>query len=279
MPVVTLYIYGCSLTLDDRVKAVIKGTRLANVLGRIPDEDSIASISDILAGHAFPTPAGDVTIFTHVDNLFAVSTTPFGAIKNLDSITEVLASNWGLEMKMDSRQLITPSREKPIIDSLYEWEQCDTTVVLGHTIHYSCSPLPAWPKLKPKLWASFFANAHHKKARKLPFETRLKLFDRCTTPLLDFQNSRLTPMATLLKLEDELQRKMVGILLQERKHDDEDIQAFIRRRSRKVTHVIKGKFWSERHRKCCQDWYHHLERHPDHRVHDHDGHDAARAAS
>ena len=108
MPAVRLHIGdGASVTISNRTRGGLTGTRTALVLARIPVEATVSSVHQQLKPYGIKVNnGGSLVVATYVDNFYVVAPSQAFAIHCLEVIEDVLVQQWGLEIKQSSRQLL-----------------------------------------------------------------------------------------------------------------------------------------------------------------------------
>ena len=96
MPAVRLHIGdGASVTIRNRSKGGLTGTRTALVMARIPVEATVASLYQQLRPFGLPVvDGGTLLVATYVDNFYVVSPTQAFAMHALEMIEEELVQQW-----------------------------------------------------------------------------------------------------------------------------------------------------------------------------------------
>ena len=77
----------------------------------------------------------------------------------LNDFAVVLATDWGLEIKNGSRDVIVCRGMTN--DAAEEWQRVRLFNCLGHKISHDCGVRSDWLSTKPMLWAVFYKNSHN----------------------------------------------------------------------------------------------------------------------
>jgi hypothetical protein len=265
-PQVTLVAGAARAVILDRCVGGLTGSRVAGMLARIPVESCLADRAAFWRKWGFRISGdGDAGIVlccaTYIDNCFAVSRTPAGAVAILEDLEESLWSRRNLTMKPSSRSYVEAlGGSRGVLDEA-KWPRQDTFNVLGHSLQHTGSVRHDWVKTRRQMWGAFWANSGAAGAKKLPVAFRLKLLFRAVVPIFDFRCSRWPPQASIAAEVDTLQRKMTGILLRLSPMPREDVQQFVRRRGRAARSLCaEYGWWSKRWFKRTVAWDAHVKR-------------------
>eukprot|EP00969_Alexandrium_andersonii_P064360 2834930-Alexandrium_andersonii.AAC.1 len=119
--------------------------------------------------------------------------------------------------------------------------------VLGHWLQNDGGIRFDWLATKQSMWRAFWATAGLKSRAQLPLYAKLRLLSRSVLPILDFRSSKWPPQQMVAREMDQLQRKMVSILMAVRPLPLEDPVAYKRRRHRLASNQCRRVgLWSHR---------------------------------
>ena len=265
-PQVVLVAGSARVPIMARCIGGLTGSRVAGVLARIPVESSLAARAGRWKKWGFGlTGVGGsgVTLCcaSYVDNCFAVSRTPAGAVKILEDLELTLQTEWDLRMKPSSRSYVEAYGGcRGVVDE-QKWPRDETFHALGHCIQHTGSIREDWSKTRRQMWKAFWANAGSAGASKLKMPDRLRLLLRAVVPILDFKCSRWPPQATIAAELDAVQRKMVATVLRLQPWPDETFKQFSQRRGRAARHLCAQiGVWSRRWFQRVLNWDAHVRR-------------------
>jgi len=265
-PRIVLLAGAANAPIHDRCIGGLTGSRVAGLLARIPVESTFVERAHVWRKWGFPTQSKDGTwtvlcCASYIDNCFAVSRTPAGAISILEDLENVLNDKWALTMKPTSRSLVEAKGGKRGALDEEKWPKHETFNVLGHWLQDSGSVRACWTRTRKQMWGAFWANVSAAGSMKLPLPLRLKLLLRAVMPILDFKCSRWPPQRQIANELDSVQRKMVAILLRLTPADGETREQFTRRRGRAARQLcLQGGLWSQRWFRRTLDWDTHVRR-------------------
>ena len=244
----------------------LTGSRVAGALARIPVESCLAARAPLWRKWGFRLGgAGDegtvLCCATYIDNCFAVSSAPAGAVAILEDLEDTLLTTWQLAIKPSSRSFVESfGGTRGVVDEV-RWPNHSSFLVLGHLLQNTGSIRADWAQTRRQMWAAFWANAGSAGSSKLTTHQRMRLLLRGVLPILDFRCSRWPPQATIANELDAMQRKMVATLLRLTPLPDEDAAQFVRRRGRAAHHLCTSNgWWSHRWFRRALAWDAHVRR-------------------
>ena len=263
-----IFMNACAAKAPVRNRCIggLTGSRVAGMLARIPVESTFIERAHIWRRWGFPlsTDTGDRVVLccaSYVDNCFAVSTNPAGAICILEDLESVLKDKWRLIMKPSSRSYVEARGGNRGSLNEEKWPRHDTFNVLGHWLQDNGSVRSCWARTRQQMWGAFWANVSAAGSMKLPLLLRMKLLLRAVVPILDFKCSRWPPQLQIANELDAVQRKMVAILLRLTPENEETCEQFRRRRGRAARALcLQGGLWSRRWFRRAVAWDDHSRR-------------------
>ena len=261
LPVIELSVASLQLDIHSRFRGSLTGSRSAGAAARIPVECAVIECARRSGHKGFLIGGVNLTFATYVDNIFSAGDTAANAVKLLDGVAEYLKSQWSLDIKGSSREVMVVAGGDTTFQSRFSWKKVTELFCLGHLISNNGSIKADWEATTQKVIGAFWANAAHKSLRQTPLKERLRLVSRCCVPLIDFRNTRWPPTRSQCKREDALQRQLIAILQRTQPRAGEEAGEFFARRKRLATEVAKRSgTWSSRHIKRCLEWREHLMR-------------------
>ena len=114
---------------------------------------------------------------------------------------------------------------------------------------------------KKQAWAAFWKNVSTTDMKQFSLKWRLAKIKTIVEPVLVYRLTRYPFTKTAAKNLDNLQRRMISIALNLRKHEDEEPETFVRRRGRiAATHQRTMGCWSRKWAKLIVGWAAHVQR-------------------
>jgi hypothetical protein len=236
---------------------------LAGALGRVPVESIIAHRHTAWREHGFCTDAqAPLTLCSYVDNVYASSPTPKGAVAILDDFEHQLNCVWGQTIKPSSRSLMLCCglADDVSIDAV-RWPRVSEFECLGHVLQNNSSIRACFTNTKAKMWKAFWGNCGHQQLCSAPIATKCKLLDRSCRSVLAYRCSRWPPQPTIAKELDRIQCKMTAAILRTPRNLGESNPEYCTRRNFVASRVCQqnGR-WSQFWFRKALDWDAHLVR-------------------
>ena len=259
---VLFHVSGCTAQAGQRALGGLTGSNVALNLARIPIESVIAeSLPQImpLGFHAHPQLC--ITVSTWIDNMFCFSGSATGAIAMATFISNALKTDWALNIKPGSQQILVP-RDAEVEDDMIPagWERLSTMTVLGWPISHDCGVRPLWNRLKLKLLGSFWLNARAPGWKELPLQIKVRIFAQ-TTGMVFRHGCALWPFTQSLAMEvSRFQRRLFAMMTKPARLDDEDGVSYQRRCLRCAGQTIRanGSDWAIVWAKRTAEWHDHI---------------------
>ena len=150
-----IFMNACAAKAPVRNRCIggLTGSRVAGMLARIPVESTFIERAHIWRRWGFPlsTDTGDRVVLccaSYVDNCFAVSTNPAGAICILEDLESVLKDKWRLIMKPSSRSHVEARGGNRGSLNEEKWSRHDTLNVLGYLLQDKGSVRSCWVRTR-----------------------------------------------------------------------------------------------------------------------------------
>ena len=263
LPPVAISIGDFAADVDGRTSGSITGSRIAGALARVPVLATLESLDTFLKARGIVLNEGStLCIMTYVDNIFALGKDLRQSIEMCTKFEEVLAEQWGLVIKPDSRECLQPrgaSQTPPV-----GWSLREHLKVLGHVISYDGSCKACIENVEAAITSAFWAQLGHIASDKMSDTRRLAVINRCCRGILTYRAARWTTTKTLIDGIDGLQRRLVCWALRDRPAPGDDVQAFMMKKARRAkTLAEQHGTWSRLVRQKQVQWRDHLLRHPD----------------
>ena len=252
-----------SVTIRDRSKGGLTGTRTALVLARIPVEATTAFLYPRLKHLGIQViNGGSLLVSTYIDNFYVSSPTQQMAVQALEAIENELVATWGLAVKPSSRQVLvaTAGGSAPATGSA-RWPIVSSMPVLGHELSATGSVTPCWSLARAAMLRSYIKNSGSLPALDIPTDKKLILLSRATFPILAYRAVRWPPSISSTARIDTFQRKLAAHCIRTSPLPGEPQVDFCKRRNGIVSaHLPKRLRWSHM---CCnkvRKWQAHLDR-------------------
>ena len=147
----------------------------------------------------------------YVDNMFAFSTSSAGAEMILADFEHIIRSEWNLEIKATSREMVVCRGQKNTSDPCI-WKVCRDLSCLGHIVSDDGGIRNDWNQTKIRMWKVFWKNSGNSRIGTCKFETKLSLLLRSVFCTVNWKFSRW-PFAKSVAIElDAMQVNMVSYL-------------------------------------------------------------------
>ena len=148
-PRIVLLAGAANAPIQNRCIGGLTGSRVAGVLARIPVESTFVERAPVWRKWGFPVQMKDgiwasLCCASYIDNCFAVSRTPAGAISILEDLENELRDKWELTMKPTSRSFVEAKGGKRGALDEQKWPKQETFNVLGHWLQDSGSVRACW---------------------------------------------------------------------------------------------------------------------------------------
>ena len=262
LPAVWLHTGDSSVLVQNRSIGGLTGSMLAGAFGRIPVESTISKRASHWSSWGFALSEGvSLTMATYVDNLFSCSTTVSGALSILEDAEKELYGYWGHKIKQSSRSVMPCKDSIGQTHDLTRWPVVSSFKCLGHILSNDASIRPCFKATRRGMWKAFWANCGHSSFRAAPVQVKLDLLNRSCAPLLSYRCSRWPPQRRVAQELDQLQGKMVSILLRMPRRPGEAINEYCRRRNREAAKKCKKVgLWSLHWFKRAVAWDRHIQR-------------------
>ena len=138
-----------------------------------------------------------------------------------------------------------------------EWPQVDSMEVLGAQLQQDAHIGKNVDATMLRLWRAFVGSVVCSFIRSLNANLKLRLVSRTLRPCLEIRKARWPMSSQVLRVDGSAQRKMISIVLTERRRPGEESGAFTRRRARAVTTLIRkggdAECWQRRHVDRCHN--------------------------
>ena len=212
------------------------GTRLAGELGRIPIENAIASCLLELRNFGYPLHERILCVATYIDNLFTFARDGTTAIHMSSLLERALGVRWGLTIKPGSKHVISAAGQDTYTDP--SWQPVRLFETLGHIVHFRCSCTPAVVATCRAMWGTFFKHFRSERIKCLSIDRKCKALSTHVWSKLAYRCSGWPFLQKIVDAIDHIQLKMVGILLEVSPWPDEQLNDFLRRRSKSAAAII-----------------------------------------
>ena len=189
----------------------------------------------------FRAGLGRLVLASWVDNVYVASNAPSEACELLELVFSRLRSEWCLECKEGSAELLVcdgfdvSGLSNPLPLGIKHVRFFD---VLGFRISSNASMSLQWRQLLVGAWAAFYANVRCKSWRTLGVNRRLTLLDRVVKPIVLYKLQAWVPSKFWIRQVRKLERHMVSRALDNHRLPFEDLKVFWQRVSRHVRGII-----------------------------------------
>lgn len=158
----------------------------------------------------------------------------------MSKIETILHSDWNLCLKSGSTGILVCDRaSNDVLDSA-KWPSLHEMNVLGHWVSCTNAIRSDWQRTRKHMWASFWNNAGHNRARQLPPLARVSLILKTVQPCFVFKCSRWPFQRSIADELDKTQRTMVEMCVPCHILPDEDINTYIRRRHKQASKICSA---------------------------------------
>ena len=263
LPSLAIRAGAACIKVPRRAFGAITGSRVAGALGRVPVEAAMCKTVPEYSRLGFPTNENGRRFLyaSFVDNIFVFGASLGGAVSAADALAHELKSSWSLDVKANSRLVMSALGDDARLPSTSVWRQVRLFPALGSIISDDNSLWPCWWDFHRVAWKAFFANLCRPAVRRRPLREKLRIMTRSARSVFDFRCSRWPWTTNAARYSDSTQKRMVAILLDLRRAPGESVEAFVSRRSRLACAACRSQgWWSERHRQRVISWREHMRR-------------------
>ena len=257
-PIIILCLLGAEAVVSNRSLGGITGTRLAGVLGHVIVMDLIEVKATSWNPYAFPLGNSSLACATWIDNIFTFSKSCAGAAQILEQIEQYLLQKWSLEIKASSRSmLVCRGGDTSAVPPNYE---CSSSLnVLGHHVQCDAGARAEWRSMRGMLWGCFWKNAGNRSVSTQSTHQKIMLLCRSVYSRFAWKFGRWPYQKSIAIEMDQMQSKMVSVLLNLPKSPLEDIEGYCRRRSR-VARKVSAEIglWSLMWAEKVINWHEHV---------------------
>ena len=233
---------NCTLRIQHRAVGGLTGSRVAGALGRICVEETFYNFKEkwLRCGFQNRAVAG-----SWVDNVYVLSDSPQKAVQILKEAESHLRSKWSLSFKPSSKSLMpvhscTQNCADPEYRTVCRFD------ALGHVLTSTGSCQMCFNETINAAWRQFWHNVSPKCRKKFPVQYRLDSLTRFVKPIIVYRCARWPFSKHKARQLDIIQRKMLRIICDIKRLDDEAPETFSRRSARLVAETQRNQTcWSK----------------------------------
>ena len=243
--------------LGPRSRGTLTGSRVAGAVGQIVIGDVMRHAGPLVRHLTLPMDV-PLKFASWIDNVYACTDTETKACRIVDQFGLVLRDRWGLQLKPGSKQVMSVRGQALAEEPPEGWERHEDFVILGHIASHDGAIEADWQAACRSVWRRFWGGAGGRRGQGLHWRQRWSDVQRCCWPALAMRTGKWPWSDALGRRVDALQCRLLVFLQRERRHDGEDINAFIFRRARRAkASAIELGLWSYAVAKRVATWKQH----------------------
>ena len=241
----------------------LTGSRVAGALARYPVESTMQALEPALRRWQFQAAHVQIMLAAYIDNMYAFSSSVFGATAILEAVEDHIKDKWSLRFKDSSREVM-PAAENPCLQTCEpHWAVVSKMDVLGACVQNDNGTDKALAKLRSRLRAAFWRNARHASFRLLSVQAKFTMIQRATLSVLRFGASGVIATPAAMADLDHLQRGLfASFIVIERNAAETNNEYFTRKRNHVRNHPLccGSNAWSHVWAQQILHWDAHLQR-------------------
>jgi hypothetical protein len=258
-PTIELSCRGESVRISNRSRGTITGSRLANLLGRIPIQQALADCLPSIKHLGFPGGSTAVIAMTWIDNLFAAGSSSLDACTILETVADNLSRCWELRVKLGSQHYLAVDPSDVV--NLPGWQKVEIFEGLGHFISADGSLHGCLAKVRRLIWKAYFAKFKRNSLQYLTDENIALEIARHLEPVLLFRAPSWPFQKRIAGDIDKLQAKIIVAATAVPRIPEEPDDEFHRRRFKLANALaVRAGRWSLRWAAKSITWHAHLGR-------------------
>ena len=217
--------------LKTRTCGLLTGTRTANVAAKIPVGDACQLLAPALRELGYQTPAGVHAVASWVDNISSLAGSAADACQILDSIRDVLKSDWALDFKPSSMEILSVAPLDLVVMNGYLVK--DDLDLLGHYVSSNGKLDYAWREVRKRVFAALFSKFKSCSVAILSLAGVAAEVQRHLWPIIKFRSNNWPFRQDIAQRMDNLQTQCIAIAAKiARESEDEPQEEFYRRRAK-----------------------------------------------
>ena len=164
-----------------------------------------------------------------VDNLFVASGSANGCALILKDAEQHFRNRWRLRFKPSSKSVVPAFGQDASLDRHEdEYPLCSTYTCLSNILQNNGGVRACWVNTRKCMWSAFWGNAGSADAKRHSKEARFGLLNKTVLRTFLYQATRWPPQKGIAEEVDRIQKRMYGIILNERMDVSETLEGLRR---------------------------------------------------
>jgi hypothetical protein len=243
----------------NRSREAITGSRLANLLARIPIQQAIMDSLPSIRRLGYPAGSTSLLVLTWIDNRFSAPRCALDACTILATIAHNLYTFWNLRVKLGSMHYLSVDPDD--VHQLPDWEQVDIMECLGHFISADGTIKSPFARVRALVWKAYFSKFRRAALQHLDDEMITADISRHLQPVYLYRAASWPFQHVFADKADRLQAQIIAAATAVPRLDDEPADVYHKRRCKLANALAEASGrWSLRWAAKSLTWRDHVKR-------------------